>query len=300
MNVRKKKITPIVWMHYVKLILRSALFAAALVVYIVNRVNKTGLTFGGFEKNSIMLMIIVGFFVIEMIMRLIPHKFESMGCQKQFEKNYKPKKYDGKPEIQPPLATFCVFVSWIALNAIIGILYFARIIDGGIVILISLAFSICGIICILFFCPFQTWMMKNICCGTCRIYNWDYAMMFTPLIFIPNYFTWTLLGMALIIVIKWELTVWLYPERFSEKCNNSLSCAMCKEKLCQHKTQLQSFLKKRSIKFNLRGNILYRFNREKHGANTVAPSENSEKTDTSTDKVNISADIINTLADKTE
>lgn len=283
MNVRRKRITPIVWMHYLKLILRSALFLSALTIYIVNRINKTGLTFGGFEKNSVILFIISGFFVIEMIMRLIPHKLESMGCQKQFEKNYKPKNFEGKAEIQPPLATFCVFASWIALNAIIGILYFTHLIDGGILILISLTYSICDIICILFFCPFQTWMMKNKCCGTCRIYNWDYAMMFTPLIFIPNYFTWTLLGFAILIVIKWELTLWLFPERFSEKCNSSLSCAMCKEKLCQHKTQLQSFLKKRSFKFNLRGNILYRLNKENREATPDSDTQIQEKTDTSAD-----------------
>ena len=284
MKAIKKRITPIVWMHYVKLILRSMLFMAALIVYIVNRINKTGLTFGGFEKNSIILFIVGGFFIIEMIMRLIPHGLESMGCQKQFEKNYKPKKYEGKPEIQSPLATFCVFASWIALNAIIGMLYFAHIIDGGILILISLAFSVCDIICILFFCPFQTWTMKNKCCGTCRIYNWDYAMMFTPLVFVPNYFTWTLLGIALVIVIKWELYVWLFPERFSEKCNASLSCAMCKEKLCQHKSQLQSFLKKRSKKFNLRGNILYRLNKDKPVQSNEEPTEITENSDTSHDK----------------
>ena len=290
MKIRKKRITPIVGMHYVKLILRSMLFMAALIVYIVNRINKTGLTFGGFEKNSIILFIVGGFFIIEMIMRLIPHGLESMGCQKQFEKNYKPKKYEGKPEIQSPLATFCVFASWIALNAIIGMLYFANIIDGGILILISLAFSVCDIICILFFCPFQTWTMKNKCCGTCRIYNWDYAMMFTPLVFVPNYFTWTLLGIALVIVIKWELYVWLFPERFSEKCNASLSCAMCKEKLCQHKSQLQSFLKKRSKKFNLRGNILYRLNKDKPAQLTDESSEIIEKSDTSPDEVSVSSE----------
>ena len=65
-----------------------------------------------------------------------------------------------------------------------GTLYFLNVIDLGIVVIISLAFSVCDLICILFFCPFQTWMMHNRCCTTCRIYNWDFAMMFTPLIFI--------------------------------------------------------------------------------------------------------------------
>jgi hypothetical protein len=61
------------------------------------------------------------------------------------------------------------------------------ILDDGIMILLCSAYSICDIICILFFCPFQTWFMKNKCCSTCRIYNWDYAMMFTPLFFVLEF-----------------------------------------------------------------------------------------------------------------
>ncbi|MCQ2508810.1 MAG: hypothetical protein MJ097_08500 [Dorea sp.] len=49
--------------------------------------------------------------------------------------------------------------------------------------------------------------------------------------------------MAVIILIKWELTVWLYPERFSEKTNEYLKCEICTEKLCVHKKQLKSFRK---------------------------------------------------------
>ncbi len=66
-------------------------------------------------------------------------------------------------------------------------------------------------------------------------------MMFTPLFFIPGVFTWTLLALAMIILIKWELTVWLYPERFSENTNAYMACANCNEKLCAHKKQLMSF-----------------------------------------------------------
>ena len=39
-----------------------------------------------------------------------------------------------------------------------------------------------------------------------------------------------------ILVLKWEITYRLHPERFSTQTNESLSCAMCQEKLCQHKT----------------------------------------------------------------
>lgn len=109
--------------------------------------------------------------------------------------------------------------------------------------LLSLAYSVCDMICILFFCPFQTWFMKNKCCGSCRIYNWDYAMMFTPLIFVKGWYTWSILILAIGLLLNWELLVVKHPERFSESTNAALSCANCTEKLCSHKKQLQRFLR---------------------------------------------------------
>ena len=129
------------------------------------------------------------------------------------------------------------------LNGAIGLMYAAKWIDAGILLLISLAYSVCDMICILFFCPFQTWFMKNKCCTSCRIYNWDFIMMVTPLIFIPSVFTWSLVFCALLLLIRWEVTIHRHPERFFEETNGNLSCASCQERLCQHKTQLQHFLK---------------------------------------------------------
>ena len=255
----KKSMTFIVIMHYTKLILRTILFLTATTVYIFSRIFNADQLFENFIGNTFLLALIWVFFAIGMILRFFPSKAESMGCQKQFEKNYKPLIQDAEKEkhyVQPWIVTFSVFSAWIALNAVIGILYYTHIIDAGILLLISLAYSVCDIICILFFCPFQTWFMKNKCCTTCRIYNWDYAMMFTPLIYIPTLYTWSLLVLALILLAKWEYLYHKHSERFSDKCNASLSCKNCKEKLCHHKKQLRSFLRKRN--FNLNGNTLFK------------------------------------------
>ena len=107
--------------------------------------------------------------------------------------------------------------------------------------LISLAFSVCDMICILFFCPFQTWFMKNKCCTACRIYNWDYAMMFTPLFFVNNLFFKSLLFVALALFIRWEMVFYFHPEYFSENTNGCLNCSNCTEKLCVHKKQILQF-----------------------------------------------------------
>ena len=197
----------------------------------------------GTEIPSAMIVFIWLVFIIEMIFRFFPSKIESMGCQKQFSRNFIP---TGKPvrrymnPREPKHSVLIVLGSWLLLNGAIYALFFADIIDEGILILIGLAYSVCDMICILFFCPFQEWMMKNKCCGSCRIYNWDYAMMFTPLMFVNNIYAHILVGLSLVLLLRWELCFFLHPERFYEQSNLNLSCAACREKLCHHKKQLMN------------------------------------------------------------
>ena len=237
-----KKLSKISLLHYCKLVLRSLLLITALTFYILDRTKV--LT----ETVAIPIAIWI-FFIIGMLLRFFPSKLESMGCQKQFARNYQPMDKNAVPVNQSAKTTALVASIWLTLNGIIGIFYFTDIFDNGILILISLAYSVCDIICILFFCPFQTWFMKNRCCTTCRIYNWDFAMMFTPLVFIPHWYTYSLLGFAIALLLRWEITYRLHPERFSVSTNRCLDCSHCKEKLCSHKKQLKGFLKKYKTRF---------------------------------------------------
>ena len=242
MNLTHKKISAISALHYIKLTLRSLLFLGVLVYYILGKTEVL--------KNFYPLPIVVWiFFAVEMAFRFFPSKLESMGCQKQFRRNYEPVGENIAPTNQSWYITALVAGVWLGLNSIIGLFYFVGMIDRGILLLIAIAFSVCDIICILFFCPFQTWFMKNRCCGSCRIYNWDFAMMFTPLIFIPSWYTYSLVGMSLLLLLRWEITYKIHPERFSTSTNMCLDCSRCKEKLCSHKKQLQSFLKKYKTRF---------------------------------------------------
>lgn len=239
---RKITLSKISAMHYTKLFFRSALLILAAFMYILHLLKDTEYPFGGFEHEPLVLGFIWLVYFVEMILRFFPSSLESMGCQKQFAKNYK-----GNPDtvIQPRFTKDLVWIilAWTALNGCFGVLYFAGVIDAGILMLISLAYAVCDMICILFFCPFQTWFMKNKCCGTCRIYNWDYAMMFTPLIFIPNVYTTSLVIGGILLVVRWEMTAYKHPERFLERTNPALACVNCPEKLCHHKKQLQHFLR---------------------------------------------------------
>ena len=74
--------------------------------------------------------------------------------------------------------------------------------------------------------------MHNKCCTTCRIFNWDHAMMFSSLIAIPGLWTYSLLFMSFSILIVWEIACSVYPERFLEKTNCALRCSNCNDKLC--------------------------------------------------------------------
>lgn len=252
---KKQKLSIISTMHYFKLIYRSLLFAAALIYWILEKINGIESPFDDVKHRSLILAVIWIVFAIEMVLRFFPSKTESMGCQKQFKKNYA-QTGESVPDRMSWKRTFAVASVWILLNGIIGALYLLGVYDGGVLLLVSLLFAVCDMICILFFCPFQTWFMKNKCCTTCRIYNWDYAMMFTPLVFINNVYARSLFILSIILLIEWEILYKRFPERFVENCNSSLSCASCQEKLCHHKKQLQHYLK--NGKFNLKGNAVFK------------------------------------------
>ncbi len=235
-----RRLSPISIMHYIKLVYRSCLLLAALAVYVVSRVRTGSGSLESLTRYPAVLAVIWAVFAVEMVFRFFPSHLESMGCQKQFAKNYRPIPGGGLPEKRERShGAAGAAGAWFVLNGAIGALYFTHVIDGGILLLISLTYSVCDMVCILFFCPFQTLFMKNKCCTTCRIYNWDYPMMFTPLIFIPGLFTWSLLALALALLIKWETVYHRHPERFYESANQSLACANCREKLCHHKKALR-------------------------------------------------------------
>ena len=250
-----KKLSTISLLHYGKLVFRSLLLVAALLVYIIGRARGVEDPFHFLSGMGWLTLAIAGVFAIEMLFRFFPSRLESMGCQKQFARNYRSPEGIVFGEEHVRLCTWrttlSVLLSWLGLNGVFAALYFLGLIDEGILLLISLFYSVSDMICILFFCPFQTWFMKNKCCGSCRIYNWDYAMMFTPLILIPNPYAHALFTMALLLFLAWEISVRLHPERFSTATNAALSCANCREKLCHHKRQLRAFLKKNKERLRL-------------------------------------------------
>ena len=59
-----------------------------------------------------------------------------------------------------------------------------------------------------------------------------FGEMFSPLIFMGGFYAVSLVIMAVLDWLVWELCVMMYPERFWDKSNAALKCANCTDKLC--------------------------------------------------------------------
>lgn len=240
--MRKRTSVIMLW-HYIRLFYRSALFLWAVFTWFSDPALRSA-PFGQLlQEYRWLFFVIWAVLAVEMAARFFPSHLESMGCQKQFAANYIPAEEAGAGPGNINRGLPAVILSWTALNGCIGALHFAGVLPDGVLILIALFYSVCDLICILFFCPFQSWMMKNRCCTTCRIYNWDYPMMCTPLLFLPSVYTWSLCALALCLLLRWELNASRHPERFSVRANAGLRCENCAEKLCRHKKQLHALWK---------------------------------------------------------
>lgn len=176
-----------------------------------------------------------------MISQLFPeNKRITMGSRKGFETHFhEAEDYDRLKMYEyvqaNNLAAVRVLLVWLSFNAVFGILYVADIIGPRELLLLSTFYYVCDLICVVIWCPFQSFIIKNKCCVNCRIFNWGYFMMFTPMLFIRNFFTWSLFFTSLVLLIRWEITIIKHPERFWEGSNTILRCANCQDKICRLK-----------------------------------------------------------------
>ena len=223
-----------------RLFVRIILFIVMIGIYIwYPNLYEVAKGFNFFRSLS-PLHIIWIIWMIDMILKLckVP-EYWPLGSQKVWEYRFLPdlKEMLNIKKLKEDIkkinkAIIYVAILWIIVCGIIDTLYLLDIMSYQIVIIISTFFYVCDIICIVGWCPFKTLFMHNKCCTTCRIFNWDHAMMFTPLIIIPGIWTYSLVIMSIIIVIVWEYNCFRHPERFLEKTNCALRCHNCNDKLC--------------------------------------------------------------------
>ena len=84
----KRKISTVSALHYLRLVYRSALFILLLIAYIRFRLFREATVLESVERLPAILYISWAVFVVEMVLRFFPSRYESPGCQKQFARNY--------------------------------------------------------------------------------------------------------------------------------------------------------------------------------------------------------------------
>lgn len=167
--------------------------------------------------------------MIDMLWQLVPvNRRTALGSKKLFRAYYRPAR--GAVNKQA-LKAYKVFLLWAALTAAMGVLYQRQIIDDAFLFMSAVFFYVCDLVCVLVWCPFRL-IMRSRCCTTCRIFNWDHLMMFSPFVYIGGFYAGSLLSVSVLAFLLWELCVWIYPQRFWEYSNEALKCVNCTDKLC--------------------------------------------------------------------
>ena len=143
--MKRVKLSAVSTLHYIRLVYRSILFLLLLIGYISYRLRGSDAITSRLEKQPVIIVVTWSVFVLEMVLRFFPSRFESPGCQKQFGRNYI-KSGETSIIIQDNNATLLIALIWIVLNGFIGALRMRNILDDGILILICSAYSVCDMI----------------------------------------------------------------------------------------------------------------------------------------------------------
>ena len=240
---QNKKTTKIKKMYYIRFLFRILFFIATVITYLYfPQTVDVMIGINMFKTFNIMHVFLL-IWLTEIILQFIPMREQfSIGSLKHFGR-YMQKttikdelmylKTMVQRQIKANTGAFKVLFLWIFLVVAVGILKAFHILTHREMFLLAAFLYVCDLICVLFFCPFQKFFMHNKCCATCRIFNWDHLMMFSPLIFVTGVYTALIVLLSLASLLIWEFRYYAHPERFFEESNETLKCKNCKEKLCR-------------------------------------------------------------------
>ncbi len=224
--------------YFLKLVFRSAVLIIFTVLCFLTPSVFDVLDGWNFFKTFSPLHVLWILWVTDMFLQIVPIKNRiALGSQKLFANRFRPirekinKKALKAYIVNTTKSAYMVFLLWCAFIAVIAVLYYTHIIDKKWLFMVSVLFYVCDLICVLIWCPFRL-IMKNRCCTTCRIFNWDHIMMFSPIVFMGGFFALSLFAVSFIAWLVWELCVLIYPERFWHESNIALKCSECTDKLC--------------------------------------------------------------------
>lgn len=252
---KHKKISPTRKKYIVKFIFRCIVAVIYSVLFFTDKDAFAVIDRGAFFTSGFsFLHVMFGIWILDMLLQIIPIKNAvPLGSQKHMKIRFvdiksivteEAQKLKGKVTkeaiknyaVSTTKKAYRVFLIWIALLTVLGVLYYTHVIDNTFLFMVTVLFYVGDLVCVLIWCPFRL-IVHTRCCTTCRIYNWDHLMMFTPIMFIGSLYSTVLVLLALAVWVLWELCVFLYPERFWEQTNHALKCSECTDKLCSQYCQ---------------------------------------------------------------
>ncbi|MBQ8732324.1 MAG: hypothetical protein IJY82_05795 [Oscillospiraceae bacterium] len=190
-----------------------------------------------FFSGFTLLHLFWGYLMVETIFSLIPRKANPLsGWEKLSPKATLPAlKSTPRPTEQIRKANrgaLRVAALWCSLSVLVGVLHLVGIFTPMFLFLLTLVLLVLDRMCVLFWCPFQRFLMRNRCCKSCRILCWDRLMIVSPLYFLGGFFSLSLILPALIRMVWWEITFLRHPQRFFPETSSVLRCGGCIDRLC--------------------------------------------------------------------
>lgn len=169
--------------YLIKFAIRIGIFLAVFILYLTDKEWMQKLMNQPLYMGITVIHILWLLFMAMMFFHIFPLKKVSMALLKSEEKEYVAQENYSREELMEfvqdqNVKAWKVMLIWLCFNAIFGSLYVFRIIDKTDLLMLTVFYFLCDYICILVFCPFQTFIMKNKCCVNCRIYDWVHRCLF--------------------------------------------------------------------------------------------------------------------------
>ena len=238
--------------YLLKFFIRLGIFGAIFSIYIYDKQHLRELVVQPISMGICFMHVVWLIFMVMMLRHLFPGEMVTMALKKLKAKPKPAQEVGMELEMYRFIQdqnkkAWMVMLVWLIANSMWGLLYLFHVVDETDLVMLSVFYFVCDYICILFFCPFQTVIMKNKCCVNCRIFDWGHFMMFTPMLFIRNFFSCSLFFTSCVVLIHWEIKYIKYPEKFWENTNENLKCENCKDRTCKMKKKITSKITRGTI-----------------------------------------------------
>ena len=213
--------------HKAKLWMRASVFTAVLLWLIL----RPGQGNGSMRSPLRGYHLLWAMGMLEMALVFFPRIAPGASCGRVFSRHHIPVYHDpARLRAQVRRSNrrlWGVIALWMLCLAGLGSALWLRLIERAHMVFAAASCSLLDQLFVNLGCPLRSWIMKNKCCTTCRIYSWGFAMMFSPLLFIPSFWTYSLVAVAVLILVRWEIAYARHPEQFYEMSNQALRCSRC-------------------------------------------------------------------------